>query len=858
MIRRRRLPSAVFEPAITPGLRRFALVAGAVAWIASAGYGVHAQNPGASTQSFAPAGNSAPLQNDKREDRPPAPAVSHVDPGEQYAAVVKQYCVTCHNDRAKTADFSLQQLDVTHPAAAAEAWEKVIRKLRRGAMPPEGVRRPDKTTYEGLLTYLETELDRAAVAHPNPGRPLPHRFNRAEYANAIKDLLALDVGDVAALLPADDSAFGFDNIAEALGASSVLLERYVTAAGRISALAVGDPEVAAGSDTFVLRQDYSQDQHVEGQPFGTVGGLVAQYTFPLDAEYELSATLMRTNVDATRGVEDPRQLEFTIDGERVFLTALGGGALTGLPGQEANNANRPRLSRSDAIDAQLRVRVKVKAGPRAVGVDFLQRSLGENTRKLQPFRSSFDSYDASGMPHIRTLSVTGPFNPSGPGDTPSRRRIFVCRPANASTEETCAREILSTLARRAYRQPPHAADVDRLLDFYRAGRSAGTFDTGIERALQRVLASPKFFIRVEQEPSNIAAGAVYPVSDYELASRLSFFLLSSIPDDVLIDLAGQGRLRTPDVLERQVRRMLADPKADRLVENFAGQWLQLRNLRNSVPNEDLFPAFDDNLRQSFQRETELFFGSIVREDRSALDLLTADYTFVNERLAKHYRIPNVYGSQFRRVTVTDEARRGLFGQGSILTSTSNANRTSPTVRGKWILANLIGMPPSPPPPNVPPLKENAEGDAPKNIRAMMEEHRANPVCASCHKLMDPLGFSLENFDAVGAWRTRDNGSAIDASGRFLDGTTLNGVTGLRQALVQHPDIFVGTLTEKLLTYALGRGLDAYDMPAARAILRGAAAHHYRFSALVLGIVRSTPFLERVKGADGETTVGTAH
>jgi mono/diheme cytochrome c family protein len=832
------------------------------AWVASAGYAVQAQNqggqPGAETQSASQPSPAAATSNSlKQANTPPAPAASHAEPGAQYAAVVKQYCVTCHNDRAKTAEFSLQQLDVTHPAAAADAWEKVVRKLRRGAMPPEGVRRPDKATYEGLLTYLETELDRAALAHPNPGRPLPHRLNRAEYANAIKDLLALDVGDVAALLPADDSAFGFDNIAEALGASSVLLERYVTAAGRISALAVGDPEVAAGSDTFVLRQDYSQDQHVEGQPFGTVGGLVTQYTFPLDAEYELSATLMRTNVDAPRGVEDPRQLEFTVDGERVFLAALGGGALTGLPGQEAA-ANKPKLSRADAIDSQLKVRIKVKAGPRAVGVEFLQRSLGENTRKLQPYRSSFDSFDASGFPHIRTLSVTGPFNPTGPGDTPSRRRIFVCRPANASNEEACAREIVSTLARRAYRQPARPADIDRLLDFYRAGRKTGSFDTGIERSLQRILASPKFFIRVEQEPASVAPGAVYPVSDYELASRLSFFLWSSIPDDELLGLADEGRLKNPEVLERQVRRMLADPRADRMVSNFAGQWLQLRNLRNSVPNEDMFPSFDDNLRQSFQRETELFFGSILREDRSALDLLTADYTFVNERLAKHYKIPNVYGSQFRRVTVADETRRGLLGQGSILTSTSNANRTSPTVRGKWILANLIGMPPSPPPPNVPPLKESSEGEAPKNIRAMMEEHRANPVCASCHKLMDPLGFSLENFDAVGAWRTRENGSPIDASGRFLDGTMLNGVAGLRQALLQHPDIFVGTLTEKLLTYALGRGLDASDMPAARAILRDAAAHDYRFSSLVLGIVQSTPFLERVKGTDGETAVGTAH
>jgi hypothetical protein len=800
-----------------------------------------------------------------RASSPQTPATLPVPPDAQYGAVVKQYCVTCHNERLKTADLSLEKLDVANVAEGGEVWEKVIRKLRRGAMPPEGARRPDKATSDGLIAWLETGLDRAAASHPNPGRPLPHRLNRAEYANAVRDLLALDVGDVAALLPADDSAYGFDNIAEALGASSVLLERYVTAAGRISALAVGDPDVAPGSETFVLRQDYSQDQHVDGQPFGTVGGVRANYTFPLDAEYVLSASLMRTNVDATRGLEDPRQVEFTLDGERVFITAIGGSTPTGLPGAAAaeEGANKTRLSRSDAVDAQLQVRVKVKAGPRSVGVAFLQRSLGENTRRLQPFRSSFDSYDATGMPHIRTLSITGPYNPTGPGDTPSRRRIFVClpprespggrpaRPAqgrgtNAQAEESCATQIVTRLAGRAYRQPPTAADLQRLLDFYRAGRRDGTFETGIQRALQRILSSPKFVIRVEHEPPTVAPGTVYAISDYELASRLSFFLWSSIPDDELLDAAARGRLKTPSVLEQQVRRMLADSRAEALVSNFAGQWLQLRNLRNSVPNEDLFPEFDDNLRQAFQRETEMFFDSIVREDRNVLDLLTADFTYVNERLARHYKIPNIYGSHFRRVTIADEARKGLFGHGSILTSTSNANRTSPTVRGKWILANLIGMPPSPPPANVPPLKENPDGATPVNIRAQMEEHRSNAVCASCHKLMDPLGFAMENFDAVGRWRTRDNGSPIDASGQFLDGAKLNGVEGLRQVLVSRPDIFVGTLTEKLLTYALGRGLDYHDMPAVRKIVRESAGHDYRFSTLVLGIAASMPFQMRKK------------
>jgi mono/diheme cytochrome c family protein len=785
----------------------------------------------------------------------PSPSASSAP----HAEVVKQYCLTCHNDRLKTAGLSLEHLDVANPPAFAETWEKVLRKLRRGSMPPQGVRRPDDAAYNGLIAWLESEIDRAAAAHPNPGRPLPHRLNRVEYANAIRDLLALDVGDVASLLPPDDSAYGFDNMAEALGVSSVLMERYVSAAGRISALAVGDPDVAPGSDTFVLRQDFSQDQHVEGQPFGTVGGLITKYTFPLDAEYILSATLMRTNVDATRGLEDARQVEFTVDGERVFLTSIGGTSF-GLPGGERGDNNKPKVSRSDAADAQLRVRIPVKAGARSVGVSFLQRSLGENTRRLQPFRSSFDTYDASGMPHIRTLSITGPFKASGPGDTPSRRRIFICRPSDPGargSEEACASEIMSALARRAYRKPPTADDVQNLLEFFRAGRKDGTFDTGIERALQRLLASPKFTIRVEQPRANAVTGSAYNLSDYDLASRLSFFIWSSIPDDELLRTASEGRLSNPAVLDRQVRRMLADAKSSALVTNFSGQWLQLRNLRNTVPNEDLFPAFDDNLRQAMQRETELLFDSIVREDRNVVDLLTADYTFVNERLAKHYKIPNVYGSQFRRVPITDEARRGLLGQASILTLTSNANRTSPVLRGKWILSNLVGAPPPPPPPGVPPLKENTEGAEPVTMRAMMEQHRKDPVCAGCHKVMDPFGFALENYDAVGRYRERDGTTAVDASGVFLDGSPIEGVAGLRDALVKRPEIFVGTLTEKLLTYGLGRGLGYYDMPAVRKIVRDASAREYRFSSLILGIASSVPFQKGIVVLEDQAPVKTA-
>jgi mono/diheme cytochrome c family protein len=773
-----------------------------------------------------------------------------------YHQVLTQYCITCHNARTKTANLLLDQMSAADFASRTAEWERVVRKLERGAMPPVGVRRPDQTTYKGLVAWIETELDRAAVAHPNAGRPLPHRLNRAEYANAVRDLLDLDVGDVGALLPADDSAFGFDNIADALGASSVLLERYVNVAGRISALAIGDTDVAAGSDTYSLRQDFSQDQHVEGQPLGTVGGIVTRHTFPLDGEYELRATLLRTNVDQARGLEYPHQVEFTVDGERVFLTRIGGEAAGDT--STDNAAGNQGMSRSDRFDNALRVRVPVKAGPHVVGVAFLQRSLAETSQRLEPYRSSFDVYDSTGLPHIRTLSVVGPFKATGPGDTPSRRRIFICHPTTPAAEEPCAARILASLARRAYRQPVSQADRERLLAFYRAGRHDGTFELGIERALQRLLASPKFLIRVEHDPPALAEGAVYRINDFELASRLSFFLWSSIPDDELLRVAAEDRLHIPAVLTHEVRRMLADRRSEALVINFAGQWLQLRNLRNSVPDNDLFPQFDDNLRQSFARETELLFDSVVRENRSVIDLLTADYTFVNERLAKHYKIPYIYGSQFRRVPVTDDARRGLLGQGSILTLTSNADRTSPVVRGKWILANLIGLPPAPPPPNVPPLKSDSEKTRPMSMRAQMEEHRKNPVCAGCHKIMDPLGFAMENYDAVGVWRTLDAGSPIDATGEFIDGTKLDGVASLRQALVSHPNVFVSTMTERLLTYALGRGLESYDMPALRKVVRQAADDNYRFSSVIVGIASSVPFQMRTKAAkDAGPAIQTA-
>ena len=641
--------------------------------------------------------------------------------------------------------------------------------------------------------------------------------------------------DVSSLLPPDDSAFGFDNISDLLGTSPALLERYLVAADRVSALAVG-AAVAPGSDTYRIRQDRSQDQHIDGLPLGTVGGLLVNHTFPLDAEYHFSLALYRTNLEAIRGLEHPHRIEITIDGERVFLETVGGDAEKGGTGSITD--------RSDAVDARLQVRVPVKAGPHAVGATFV-RKIGAGTQRLRPFlRSSAGTYDSTGRPHIETLTIAGPFDPTGPGTTPSRERVFSCRPARPDQEEACAAKIISTLARRAYRRPVTKADTDRLLAFYRAGREAGRFDAGIQMALRRILASPSFVFRVEEDRGR--PGTLQRVSDVELASRLSFFLWSSIPDDGLLDTAERGQLRKGDVLEREVRRMLDDPRAANFVRNFTGQWLHTRNLRTVMPNHDEFPDFDDTLRDAFQRETELFFESVMREDRNVLDLLTADYTFVNERLAKHYGVPHVYGSHFRRVAVANDARRGLLGKGGLLMVTSRADRTAPVLRGKWILENILGTPPPPPLPNVPPL-EASSAEAPRTLRERMEQHRASPTCAGCHKVMDPLGFALENFDAVGAWRTREGGVPLDASGQLADGTTVDGVVELRDALLARSDVFVRTLTEKLMTYALGRGLQHYDMPVVRGIVRKAERQDYRFSGIIMGIVTSAPFQMRVAG-----------
>jgi mono/diheme cytochrome c family protein len=759
---------------------------------------------------------------------------------ERYRAVVTQYCATCHNERVNTAGLALDRLDLAAVSGSAETWEKVVRKLRTRAMPPQGARRPDEPTMNGLATFIEGELDRAALSSPDPGRPRLHRLNRAEYANSIRDLLELEV-NASSLLPPDDSSYGFDNIADVLGVSPVLLEQYLAAARKISALAVGDPTIAPTAETYRVRHDLSQNRHVEGMPLGTIGGTRVRHYFPLDGEYTLQAKLFRTNLNAIRGLEFPSQLEIAIDGKRVFLGGVGGDAdLVALFENPSPN--------SDKIDARLRVTVPVQAGPHEVTVAFLEKPPAGSTLQLQSFqRSSADPLDFTGWPHIETLTITGPSGKVDRGDTPSRRRVFVCRPRGVADEDACASRIIESLAHRAYRGFETDADLARLLEFYRQGRNKGDFDAGIQMALRRMLASPKFVMRAEVEPPSVRAGVSYAIGDLELASRLSYFLWSSIPDDELLGLAKAGGLRAEGVLEQQVRRMLADPRARALVENFAGQWLHLRNVQSIVPNSEEFPDFDDNLRQALRRETELFFEDIVRRDRNVVELLMGDHSFVNERLARHYGLPGIYGSQFRRVRVNDE-RIGLLGKGAVLLVTSHTDRTSPVLRGKWILDNLLGTPPAPPPPDVPALQET-DGTRPRTMREQMELHRASPSCASCHKVMDPLGLALENFDPVGAWRDQDAGRPIDASSELADGTHVTGPAGMRQALLTHTNVFVQTMTEKMMTYALGRGIGYKDMPAVRRIVRTSARDGYRFSSLVTGIVKSAPFLTRFKSGE---------
>jgi hypothetical protein len=760
----------------------------------------------------------------------------------QHKATIDQYCVTCHNQRLKTGGLSLDTLDIANVQASAEIWENVVRKVRVGAMPPHGVRRPDQKTTDSLIAWLESELDRTSAR--SPGRPVLRRLNRAEYANAIRDLLGLDV-DVAALLPPDVSAFGFDNVSDAQGSSPALLQAYLAAARKISASAVGDPRIATGSDTYSVRQDLSQDVHLEGLPLGTVGGMRARHTFPVDGEYEFQVRLYRTNLSAIRGLEDPHDLELTLDEAPILRASIGGEK--DLIGLQTNPTDT-----SDALEAsRLRVRRVVKAGQRDVAAAFLDATppLFE-TNRLQRFIRDFSNpFDAEGAPHVQSITIQGPFGTKTVGAPPSPR-VFICRAGRGLSEDACARRILSTLATKAYRRRISDAELTDLLHYYSQAKTGGSFADGIQFGLRRILASPSFVFRPEAEPTSIAAGTAYRVTDTELATRLSFFFWSSLPDGALMRAAGEGRLKDPDVLGSQITRMLADGRSSAFVSNFAGQWLHLRNLKGKVPNSELFPDFDDNLRQAFQREAELFFESVLREDRSVLDLMNADYTFVNERLARHYGIPNVFGSDFRRVSLADDSRRGILGKGAVLLVTSHPTTTSPVLRGKWVLENLVGAPPPPPPANLDTaLKTDPPGSAPKTMREQMEQHRTNPVCANCHQVMDPIGFALENFDLVGGWRTRDaNGLPLNTADVLMDGTKIDGAASLRQALVRRPDVFVQTLTEKLMVYALGRGLTFEDMPEVRKVVRGAARKGYRFSALIQGIVESVPFTMREAGS----------
>jgi cytochrome c551/c552 len=717
------------------------------------------------------------------------------------SAFLTQYCFGCHNERAKIAGLALDTLDLSRAGADAETWEKVVKKVRTGMMPPSGARRPERAALDGFAAQLEERLDKAVDPNAALVTPALHRLNRTEYANAIRDLLALNI-DVNVLLPADGSSQGFDNLAEALAVSPSLIQGYVSAAMKISRLAVGDKTMGPSQVTYSPPPGLAQDRHIDGLPLGTRGGMLVHHTFPLDAEYDF----------ALGGRGGGPGIDITLDGEQV------------------------------KVDNPRNFRLKVTAGPHTIGLSLPDRQRGAGVDEIySDFRANAVFTNPGGVPN---LVITGPLNITGVGETPSRHKLFVCRPTSQGDETACARTILTTLARRAYRGPVNPGEIDTLMEFYKRGRQSGDFDSGIQEALARVLVAPRFVYRAEEEPATIGSGQPYRVSDIDLASRLSFFLWSSIPDDELIEVAAKGRLRDPRVLNQQVKRMLADAKADALVENFAGQWLYLReldHLQSEAKN------FDENLRQSFRRETELLFTTIVRDDRSLIDLLDADYTFVDERLARHYGIPNVQGSYFRRVPLPpDSPRRGLLGQGSMLTVTSIATRTSPVSRGKWVLENLLGTPAPVPPPGVETNLGGAEAAKTSSLRQRLEAHRASPVCASCHRIMDPMGFALENFDLIGEWREFDGPSRIDSTGQLADGTPVKGPGDLRRAVLSRSDAFMTTATEKLYTYALGRPVHSYDMPTVRGIVRRAAANDNRFSSLVMGIIESDAFQKRLK------------
>jgi mono/diheme cytochrome c family protein len=794
------------------------------------------------------------------------PAAPITAPGSQYRAFLDRYCVTCHNDKLHTAGLTLSNVDPANVSSSAAMWEEVLGKLKTGAMPPAGAPRPDQATYSSVAKFVETELDRAAQAKPQAGHVALHRLNRAEYANAIRDLLGLDI-DVESLLPVDDSGYGFDNIADVLSVSPMLLNRYMSAARKISRLSVGDPGMGPEIQTYdvplLLTQDYRMSEDL---PLGSRGGTAIRRNFPAEGDYVIKVRLQRSGNykdEDIMGLTEPHQMEIRLDGVRVQQFTIGGKYADNGGRDDKGSFNRRPTSSEESkykrtADSVLEVRVHSKAGPRIIGVDF-QGETTEPEGLLQPQTAGFRFITKrveQVLPNVATVIVEGPYDVKGPGDTPSRRKIFACHPSDTTTELSCAHQILTVLAQRAYRRPVTDQDIQPLIKLYKSGRDGGSFDTGIMRALEGILVYPEFLFRVEKQPADPVAGTTYRISDLELASRISFFLWSSIPDDELVEVAASGKLKDPATLEHQVRRMLADSRSTALISNFAGQWLYLRNMQRVTPDPEAFSDFDENLRSAFASETNLFLEEALHSDRNVLNLLDANYTFVNERLARFYGIPDVYGNNFRRVTLKDEQRRGLLGQGSILTVTSYPNRTSPTIRGKWLLENFLGTPPPPPPPNVPSLKEQASGSGNVlTMRQRMEEHRHNPACAGCHSRMDPMGFALENFDGIGQWRTAEGNTRIDASGVLPDGTKFNGPAELRSILLSQPQQFVATVTTKLLTYALGRGVEYYDESAVRRIVREAAPEDYRWSSLILGVIKSVPFqMSTVNATESERAV----
>jgi mono/diheme cytochrome c family protein len=751
------------------------------------------------------------------------------------AATVKQYCATCHAAAIKTAGVVLDPAALAQGAGQlgknAELWERVIRQLRAKTMPPVGMPRPDQATYAKVASYIETELDHVSAVNPNPGvLPTLHRLTRTEYRNAIRDILALDnlpkEMDFTLLLPADNVASGFDNIADLLYVSPTVMERYLDAAGKISRLAVGDPSMPVMVNIHQLPLEEPQESRVEDLPFGTRGGIGVHSYFPLNAEYEIQVEL-DSGGGGFGGPSQPHQLEITVDGERKQLVTIGGPAPAGAPRRRGN--------------APTVVRIPVNAGPRLIGVTFVQRSEALDEATLRPRQRSRGT-----QPAVASVTIRGPYQETGPGDTPSRERIFTCQPKTATEELPCAKKIMTTLTRRAYRRPVTDGDLTEIMSFYEQGRTQKDFDLGIQTAVERLLVSPQFLYRIEKEPAGAAPGTVYHLTDLELASRLSFFLWSSIPDEELLSVAAAGKLKEPAVLEKQVRRMLADTRSESMVTNFAAQWLYLRDVDIKEPDLFLFRDFDEGLRKSFERETELFLDSVLRENRGVTELLTANYTFVNERLAKHYNIPNIHGSQFQRVTFPEGSPRGgLLGQGSILTLTSYSTRTSAVLRGKYVLENLLASPPPPPPANVPSLSTAGEkSEEQLSLREAMIKHRASPACANCHARMDPIGFAMENFDAIGQWRDQDAGKPIDVSSKLSDGTVVNGVAGVKAMLLRDPERFVDAVTEKLLMYGIGRNVQYFDRPAIRKIVRDSAASDYKFANLVLGVTQSAPFQTR--------------